>query len=139
MSQSKKTSNPTVKNSFEEEVKHLLVFIRTLKLEGLLLAALMVVLTYKAGTSLWFLVVTFLLFDISMIGYIKNEKIGALTYNIGHSSIVPTALLIVGILINNHQMQIWSYAWLFHISVDRALGYGLKHKTSFKHTHLGTL
>jgi len=125
--------------SFEEEIKHILVFIRTLKLEGLTLAALMAVLTYKSGTSLWFLAVTFLLFDVSMIGYAKSKKLGALTYNIGHSSIVPTLLLIVGILTANHMLQVWMYAWLFHIGVDRAMGYGLKHKTSFKHTHLGKL
>lgn len=132
-------SKTTSKKTFEKDIKHLILFVRTLKLEGLVLAALMVVLTYKAGTSLWFLVATFLLFDISVVGYLKNVKIGAVTYNFGHSSIVPSLLLITGILTNSHTIQIWSYAWLFHIGVDRALGYGLKHKTSFKHTHLGTL
>ena len=125
--------------SFEKDIRHLILFVRTLKIEGLVLAALMVVLMYKAGTSLWFLVLTFLLFDISMIGYAFNKKIGALTYNIGHSTIIPSLLLIFGILANNHLIQIWSYAWLFHIGIDRSLGYGLKHQTSFKHTHLGTL
>ncbi|MFN3866237.1 MAG: DUF4260 family protein, partial [Demequina sp.] len=28
-------------------------------------------------------------------------------------------------------------AWVFHVGVDRALGYGLKHADSFRHTHLG--
>ena len=126
-------------SSFEAEVKHFLTFIRTLKIEGLALAALMLVLTYKSGTSLWFLPITFLLFDLSMIGYALNTKIGAYTYNIGHSTIAPTVLLISGILANNNTSQAWAFAWLFHIGIDRAMGYGLKHTTSFKDTHLGKL
>jgi hypothetical protein len=27
--------------------------------------------------------------------------------------------------------------WVAHIGFDRALGYGLKYATAFKHTHLG--
>lgn len=127
------------KKAFEKEIKHLILFVRTLKLEGFMLAALMVVLTYKSGTSLWFLIVTFLVFDISAIGYIKNKKVGAAIYNFGHSTILPSAILIAGILTNNHTVQIWSFAWLFHIGIDRTMGYGLKHKTSFKHTHLGSI
>lgn len=123
----------------EKEVHTLIAFVKTLKAEGLVLAALMVVLTYKAGYDIWFLVLTFLLFDISMLGYAVNKKIGALTYNIGHSSVVPTLTLIAGLITNNMPVQAWSYAWLFHIGLDRAMGYGLKHKTSFKHTHLGKL
>jgi hypothetical protein len=30
-------------------------------------------------------------------------------------------------------------AWVFHIAVDRALGYGLKTTEGFQHTHLGPI
>ena len=123
----------------ENEFKHLISFVKTLRVEGLALALLMVVLTYKANQSLWFLVMTFLVFDVSIVGYLFNEKIGALCYNLGHNSVLPTLLLIVGLLADNRTSQIWAFAWLFHIGIDRALGYGLKHITSFKHTHLGKL
>lgn len=123
----------------EKDVRYLITFVKTLKAEGLVLAALMVVLTYEAGYNIWFILATFLLFDLSMIGYIHSKKIGALTYNLGHSSVIPTLMLIGGILGDNILLQVWSYAWLFHIGFDRAMGYGLKHKTSFKHTHLGKI
>jgi Domain of unknown function (DUF4260) len=123
----------------ESDIRQLVAFVLTLKIEGLVQAALMAVLTYKIGQSLWFLPITFLVFDAFAIGYMINAKIGALFYNIGHSSILPTILLIIGILTNSYEIKIWTYSWLFHVGVDRALGYGLKHKTSFKHTHLGKL
>lgn len=118
---------------------YFIAFVKTLKIEGLTLALLMLVLTYKGGHPLWFLPATFLLFDVSCVGYLFNKKIGALLYNLGHSSILPTLLLIAGILLQNQAMQLWSYSWLFHTGIDRTLGYGLKFRTSFKHTHLGKL
>lgn len=74
-----------------------------------------------------------------MVGYMLNNKIGAFLYNIGHSSVNPTILLIVGLLGDYTNIKLWSYAWLFHIGVDRAIGYGLKHPRSFHHTHLGII
>jgi len=126
-------------NTAKDDITYVISFVKTLKLEGLVLAALMVVLTRESGRTLWFLPATFLLFDISMIGYAVNEKFGAFTYNVVHNSVLPTLLLISGILLSVTEVQLWAYAWLFHVGMDRALGYGLKHKTSFKHTHLGKL
>jgi hypothetical protein len=74
--------------------------------------------------------------DIAMIGYIRNARLGALTYNVGHN--LGTAALAVGI-------GLWlGVAWLAvagcvlvaHIGMDRLLGYGLKYPTAFKDTHL---
>lgn len=127
------------KNTAQNDINYVISFVKTLKLEGLVLAALMVVLTREAGQSLWFLPATFLLFDVSMIGYMFNKKVGAFTYNLVHNSVLPTLLLIAGILLSVRSIEIWAYTWLFHVGIDRALGYGLKHKTSFKHTHLGKL
>lgn len=74
-----------------------------------------------------------------MVGYLANSKAGALTYNIGHSLIGPALLVAVYIATSNQIVLFASLIWLFHILVDRALGYGLKHTTSFNHTHLGTI
>ena len=126
-------------SKIDAEFKHIITFVKTLRIEGLSLAVLMVVLTYKADQSLWFLVATFLIFDISMLGYFVNKKIGALCYNLGHNSVIPTIVLIIGLLTDNLSFQVWAFAWLFHIGIDRSLGYGLKHTTSFKHTHLGRM
>ena len=87
----------------------------------------------------WWLIVLFLLFDISMVGYVVNQKIGALTYNMGHSLIGPAILAAIYIATNNQAVLFITSLWLFHIFVDRALGYGLKHSTGFEHTHLGKI
>ncbi len=130
--------NNSQKNA-QNEFNHFISFVKTLRLEGLTLAGLMVVLTYKSNQSLLYLPITFLFFDISALGYLLNKKIGALIYNTGHSSNLPTIILILGLLFELRTMQVFSYAWLFHIGIDRALGFGLKHKTSFKHTHLNSI
>lgn len=87
----------------------------------------------------WWLFILFITFDISMIGYLINSRIGALTYNIGHSIIGPAALTFGFILTSNQVILFITLLWLFHIFVDRSLGYGLKHSNSFHHTHLGKI
>ncbi len=87
----------------------------------------------------WWLIVLFVAFDISAIGYAVNNKIGALTYNIGHSLIGPTLLATLYVLTSSQIVLFITLLWVFHIFVDRALGYGLKYSTSFYHTHLGKI
>jgi hypothetical protein len=114
-------------------------FIRQLKLEAVALAILMVVLTYKSSYSLWVLPITFLLFDAGMIGYLKNPKTGALFYNLTHNLTAPTLMIVSGILFDYEAVAVIGFCWTFHIAIDRALGFGLKHKTSFHHTHMGNI
>lgn len=114
-------------------------FIRHLKLEAIALAILMAVLTYKSPYSLWWLLGTFLLFDIGAVGYIFNTKIGAKTYNFMHNYTVPTLFIVGGIVLSSDITALIGYCWTFHISVDRALGFGLKDKKSFKRTHMGKI
>ncbi len=85
---------------------------------------------------LWFIV--FLLsVDVFMVGYLKSNGLGAKCYNFGHSYIVPAILAVIGV---SSSTRLWVAAgiiWVAHISMDRALGYGLKFPTGFKDTHLG--
>lgn len=74
--------------------------------------------------------------DISMLGYLFNNKIGALLYNIVHSIIPPTILMFIGFTTSSPSLLMVSLIWLSHIFLDRALGFGLKYKESFKQTHL---
>jgi hypothetical protein len=105
------------------------------------IAAILVLVFYLAvGQFAWYWIpITFLAFDLSALGYLINNKIGALTYNIGHSLIGPALLMTVYIMTNNQTVLFITLLWLFHIFVDRALGYGLKHTTGFTHTHLGII
>jgi hypothetical protein len=113
---------------------------RIVSTEYLIAAALVAVFYVAVGNFAWYwLPLLFIVVDISMIGYLKNSKIGAITYNIGHSLIGPTLLVALYIATSNQGVLFVSLIWLFHILADRALGYGLKHTTSFNHTHLGTI
>lgn len=114
-------------------------FIKHLKLEAVALALLMIVLTYESGYSLWVLPATFLLFDVGMVGYLKNPVTGAIFYNISHSLTIPTLMIAGGSLFSIDVVAVIGFCWTFHIAVDRALGFGLKNKTSFHQTHLGKI
>ncbi|USN97094.1 MAG: DUF4260 domain-containing protein [Candidatus Nomurabacteria bacterium] len=87
----------------------------------------------------WWLLVGFLLFDVSMVGYLINNGVGAITYNIGHSLAGPGVLITSYILTSNEIALFIATLWLFHVFVDRALGFGLKHANGFHHTHLGSI
>lgn len=87
----------------------------------------------------WWLFLLFLVVDISAIGYAISDRIGAFTYNIGHSIIGPAILAIIYVASDNKIILFIALVWLFHIFVDRALGYGMKHTKGFHHTHLGPI
>lgn len=112
-------------------------FVNHLRFEALALAALMLALTWSAGTPLWVPFAAFLFFDIGMIGYMFNANIGAAIYNVSHNSTLPTLLVTYGVLTDANFISILGFSWTFHIAVDRVLGYGLKHSHSFHNTHLG--
>jgi hypothetical protein len=126
-------------SSSSDSTTNLIKFIRHLKLEAVALAILMVVLLNESDKSLWLFPATFLLFDIGMIGYAKNPKLGARTYNATHSLVVPTMCIALGVFVDIESIRILGYLWTFHIATDRALGYGLKQHHSFHATHLGTI
>ena len=114
-------------------------FTRHLKFEGLALAILMITLTYKSSAPLWILPATFLLFDLCMLGYKISNEVGAKTYNFIHNASFPTVLIAAGLIVDIEWISILGICWTFHIAIDRALGYGLKHEESFSHTHLGII
>ena len=74
----------------------------------------------------WWFVGLFLLFDLSMVGYLHSKKLGALTYNLGHSYIVPVSLLVLGWELVIEWLVILSLCWIGHVAIDRSFGYGLK-------------
>ena len=74
--------------------------------------------------------------DIFMVGYLKNSRIGSTTYNIGHIYTWPIILIIIGVLITLNILILINLIWIAHISMDRAIGYGLKSPNDFKETHM---
>ncbi|MFI6785533.1 DUF4260 domain-containing protein [Micromonospora sp. NPDC050276] len=114
------------------------------RVEGLVVAALAVVVTVTAGYPWWSLLALFLVFDLSMLGYLRGPRLGAFCYNLAHSYTLPAALGAVAVAAAGFGDRIgWlgvlALAWVFHIAVDRGLGYGLKTAEGFEHTHLGPI
>lgn len=110
-----------------------------LRIEYLLLAVLAGAIFIAQGFEWYWLLVLFLAFDISMVGYLVNKQVGAVVYNIGHSVVGPIALLLGYIALDGKALLFVSLLWFFHIAVDRTFGYGLKHFEGFHHTHLGKI
>ncbi len=107
-----------------------------LRLEGavLLVAA---VLLYREPDASW-LLFALLLFapDLSMLGYLTGPRIGAIVYNIAHTTVLPSGLGVAGILGGSDLAVSLGLVSLAHIGLDRAIGYGLKYPDAFKATHL---
>ncbi len=114
-------------------------FITHLKFEALALALLMAALINQSDYSMWWLLIGFPLVDIGMIGYAKNSRIGAMTYNLLHNATIPTLMIATGVVLTLPLVSLIGFVWTFHTAIDRVLGYGLKHKHSFKATHMGEI
>ena len=110
-----------------------------LKLEYLLLAIVTATIFVAQGFQWYWLVIFFLVFDVSMVGYLINKEAGAITYNAVHSVVGPIVLILAYILLAQNIFLFIALLWFFHIDVDRTFGYGVKHFAGFQHTHLGKI
>ena len=90
------------------------------------------------GGSWWLFAVLFLTPDLSMLGYLRGARVGALGYNLGHTYLAPLLLLAVGqgTGLATGLATVLGLIWAAHIGFDRMLGYGLKYPWAFKATHL---
>jgi hypothetical protein len=73
--------------------------------------------------------------DLSMIGYLRDQRLGAFTYNLGHTLVTAGALLGLGLWLGVGWLAIAGSVAVAHIGIDRLMGYGLKYPTTFKDTH----
>ena len=102
-----------------------------------LLAAALVLYFYGLDEPWWLVPLLLLLPDVFMVGYVKSQRVGALLYNLAHSYPGPALLGVLAVFAGNPVGTGIALIWLAHIGLDRALGFGLKYETDFKHTHLG--
>jgi len=112
-----------------------------LRLEGLALALACLWLFSLFHQSWWLFAVLILAPDLSMLGYFAGPKVGAALYNAVHSWVLVVALFFLAFYPGGGDPLYLSITFILgaHIGIDRALGYGLKHRTGFKDTHLGRL
>ncbi len=108
-----------------------------LRLEGLALMAGVLALYARLDGTWWWIPVLLLVPDISWVGYLADNRIGAIVYNAVHATIAPTALGVIGLAAGSDTTMLLALIWLFHIGLDRLAGYGLKYPDQFGHTHLG--
>ena len=111
--------------------------------ENALIAIGILVAVVVWGQLWWVLLLAFLAFDLSALGYLVNQRVGAFCYNLVHNHTAPAALSIIWAALQLNDVRAgWlmmlAACWGFHVAVDRALGFGLK-LGPFTHTHLGLI
>lgn len=107
------------------------------RLEELGMLLLSIILFSMTGYAWWWFLLLILVPDVSMAGYMLNNRFGAFLYNIVHHRGIAIVVYIIGYYYVNPLTQMIGVILFAHSSMDRMLGYGLKHADSFKHTHLG--
>jgi hypothetical protein len=108
-----------------------------LKLEELAQLLLAVFVFAHLPFAWWMLPATFLLPDLSMLGYLAGPRVGAASYNLLHHKALAIAVGLAGWMLGLPVLMLAGTVLLFHSSFDRLLGYGLKYSTGFQDTHLG--
>jgi Domain of unknown function (DUF4260) len=121
-----------------------------LKLEELAMFAGCIGLFYLEGVAWWWYLLLFIGPDISMIGYLAGNTIGAASYNLFHHKaigIVLAGFAMLFMMLDDSVSPSPDLEWLVftgvvifgHASMDRFFGYGLKYNQGFKYTHLGEI
>lgn len=109
---------------------------RLLRLEGLVALAVGIVAYAQLDASWWLFALLFLVPDISMIGYLKDARLGAALYNAGHTYVAPALLGTLAFWSGGTLALRVAIIWVCHIGFDRLLGFGLKYRSGFGDTHL---
>ncbi len=97
------------------------------------------ILIYLSGFPAWSFFAWILAPDISMLGYLAGTRTGAMLYNLFHHQGIAVLIAVLGIFLQNREIQFAGILMFGHSSMDRMLGYGLKYPDDFKHTHLGMI
>lgn len=102
---------------------------------GVLFGAVLVAWALSGG-SWWLFALLLLAPDLSALGYLVNVQVGAATYNLVHTQVLPALLLALGYFSGYQLLIDLALIWLGHIGIDRLAGFGLKYPTKFQDTHL---
>jgi hypothetical protein len=87
----------------------------------------------------WVYAAVFFTPDISLVGYLLNTQVGAVSYNLFHHFGIAVLLYVFGALFHFPIVQMVGAVWMGHLFFDRIFGFGLKYPDNFKHTHLGDI
>lgn len=107
-----------------------------LRLEGIAVFLAATAAYFAVDGPLWLFLVLALAPDLSMLGYLAGDRVGSRVYNVFHTYVAPIALGAAGVGLSVPPAVQVALVWAAHIGADRAVGYGLKYPTGFKHTNL---
>ncbi len=102
-----------------------------LRLEGGAGLVLAIATYFAEGGNPWLLVPLVVAVDVSMVGYLANARLGAITYNALHTWATGIAVLGAGLWTDTAILAIAGAVLVAHVGMDRVLGYGLKYPTGF--------
>lgn len=91
------------------------------------------------GASWWLFLGLVLAPDLALLGYLRDERTGAWTYNAAHTYLGPALVGAIGYFAGWPILVAASVIWVAHIGVDRLFGFGLKYPTSRHDNHLTRL
>lgn len=74
--------------------------------------------------------------DLAILGFLLNNKIGTIVYNIFHTYTTSLITIFLGFLLSIPTILAIGLIWTAHIGMDRMVGYGLKYLNDFKDNHL---
>ncbi len=91
------------------------------------------------GLPWWAFLLLLIVPDISMAGYLRGPRLGAILYNVAHDLATGVVVAGVGLAIGSVLVAAAGAILVAHSGMDRMMGYGLKFPSSFKDTHLGRI
>ncbi|HEY0896751.1 MAG TPA: DUF4260 family protein [Sphingobacteriaceae bacterium] len=113
--------------------------VNQIKIEEALMLLAAYAATIQLGYSWWLFFALLLLPDLSMLGYLAGNHIGAGVYNFFHNRAVAVLTGLAGVVFGTDELILAGIVLFGHIAMDRLLGYGLKYSEGFHATHLGTI
>ena len=91
------------------------------------------------GLPWWAFLLLLIAPDVSMVGYLRGPRLGAIVYNLAHDLATGVAVAGVGLAIGSVPLAAAGAILVAHSGMDRMVGYGLKLPSSFRDTHLGRI
>jgi hypothetical protein len=91
------------------------------------------------GLPWWAFVLLLIVPDVSMVGYLRGPRVGAVIYNLAHDVATGVAIGGVGLAVGIVPVAAAGAILVAHSGMDRLAGYGLKLPSSFQDTHLGRI
>lgn len=112
---------------------------KLIQLEEVAMLAISIYALYFLKVEWWIYLLLLFGPDISMLGYLAGNKVGAVSYNLFHHKAIAIAIFLIGFIGQAYWLELAGAILFGHSSLDRMLGYGLKYFQGFSFTHLGQI